>query len=166
MSCPTSNMEIERKFLIAEMPSEISLCRCVHITQFYLHTANGENERRIRMMSEGAVDRFFITEKGSGGMIRTEIEREISSEEYSSLLPQVIPAPISKRRHYVPLDGGLTAEVDVYGGSLSGLVVVEVEFDSPETARAFAPPVWFGREITDDKRFKNRALALVGLPTD
>ena len=41
-------------------------------------------------------------------------------------------------RHYVPLGGGLRAEVDVYDGELDGLRTAEVEFGSREEADGFA----------------------------
>jgi CYTH domain-containing protein len=62
------------------------------------------------------------------------------------------------------LDDGLTAEVDVYEGALAGLITAEVEFSSEEASSAFAPPGWLGREVTGDKRYANRALAVDGLP--
>jgi len=64
----------------------------------------------------------------------------------------------------VPVDDGLTAEVDVYDGDLAGLVVAEIEFDSPEQGDAFEPPGWLGREVTDDSRYGNRTLAVEGRP--
>jgi CYTH domain-containing protein len=46
------------------------------------------------------------------------------------------------------------------------LSVAEVEFDTEEAADTFEPPAWFGREVTDDARFKNQRLASEGAPTD
>ena len=42
----------------------------------------------------------------------------------------------------------VVAEVDRYGGELDGLWTVEVEFDDEAAAEAFAPPAWFGPELT------------------
>jgi CYTH domain-containing protein len=58
----------------------------------------------------------------------------------------------------------VTIELDVFRGGLSGLCVAEVEFPSEEEAAAFSPPDWFGREVTDDERFKNKSLARHGRP--
>ena len=30
---------------------------------------------------------------------------------------------------------------------------------TPEEAKKFIPPIWFGNDITNDKRFKNKNLA-------
>ena len=51
-----------------------------------------------------------------------------------------------------------------YKGELSGLAVCEVEFDDENQAKEFLPPYFFGKEITGDARYRNRNLALNGLP--
>jgi CYTH domain-containing protein len=60
--------------------------------------------------------------------------------------------------------GGLRIEVDVYDGALTGLVLAEVEFATEQDSAAFEPPDWFGAEVTEDARYKNRALAVDGRP--
>lgn len=66
---------------------------------------------------------------------------------------------IEKTRVFVPIEQGYTAELDIYHGFLEGLLTVEVEFPSEEAALEFIPPIWFGEDITSDKRFKNKSLA-------
>ena len=55
-------------------------------------------------------------------------------------------------------------ELDVYDGALTGLLTAEVEFASLEASVAFRPPPWLNREITEDKRYKNKNLAVKGMP--
>jgi CYTH domain-containing protein len=43
-------------------------------------------------------------------------------------------------------------------------MLVEVEFASVEDSARFSPPEWFGPEVTEDERYKNRQLAVHGLP--
>jgi CYTH domain-containing protein len=64
----------------------------------------------------------------------------------------------------MPAGAGITIEVDVYSGALTGLVVAEVEFGDDDRADAFDPPSWFGPEVTDDPRFKNQSLAREDMP--
>jgi adenylate cyclase len=64
----------------------------------------------------------------------------------------------------VPLGDGLEAEVDVYADAHEGLLTAEIEFPSVEASEAFTPPEWLGREVTDDRRYANQALALHGRP--
>jgi CYTH domain-containing protein len=35
-----------------------------------------------------------------------------------------------------------------------------VEFADADTAASFQPPAWFGAEVTDDVRYRNRSLAM------
>jgi len=98
--------------------------------------------------------------KGTGGLSRVEEEVRLSREQFESLWPLTEGRRIEKTRHTLP--GGV--EVDVYDGSLTGLVVAEIEFASEEESAAFVPPDWFGAEVTDDPRYKNRALAVGGRP--
>ncbi len=63
----------------------------------------------------------------------------------------------------VPVDG-VDAELDVFAGTLTGLVLVEVEFDADDAMAAFEPPAWFGAEVTDDDRYSNASLAVDGMP--
>ncbi len=79
--------------------------------------------------------------------------------------PGPTPRAGGSRRHDIgSLCGAHVVELDVFAGDLDGLVMAEVEFTSTEEMTAFVPPVWFGREVTDDGRYTNASLALHGLP--
>ncbi len=71
---------------------------------------------------------------------------------------------VTKRRSEVPLEEGYRAEVDVYRGDLTGLIVTEVEFPSEDESHRFGPPACFEREVTGDSRYANRELAIRGRP--
>jgi CYTH domain-containing protein len=145
-------LEIERKFLAAAIPFDLSPFPRHEIRQGYL---SFDPELRIRQKD----DRYYLTEKSGGGLVREEHETEISEADYRSKEPLVVSRFIEKTRYLIPLPDSLTAELDIYGGFLRGLVAVEVEFDTVEEAKAFTPPAWFGREITEDPRFKNKNLS-------
>lgn len=152
-------MEIERKFLISSLPKGISECRCARIEQGYLDFGDeDEPERRIRKLTEGDKTLYFYTEKGKGDLCREEEEYEIPEYSYENLKELVISSILEKTRHYLSVEG-FTAEIDVYGGSLEGLTVAEVEFSSLEEAEGFTPPEFFGEEITYDKKYRNKNLA-------
>ena len=152
-------MEIERKFLIKALPDRLSEYKCAKIEQGYLDFGDeDEPERRIRKLSEGDEVIYFYTEKGKGDLCREEEEYEIPEYSYNNLKELVISLILEKTRYYVPL-GKLTAEIDIYVGSLEGLMVAEVEFSTPEEAEGFVPPEFFGEEITYDKKYRNKNLA-------
>jgi adenylate cyclase len=141
-------------------PSGLERCRSEEIDQGYL-AADAESEVRVRRIGEQS----FLTVKRGSGRDRLEEEIEITGEQLEALWPTTEGRRLSKRRFFIPLDG-LTAEVDVYGGELHGLITAEVEFDSVADSERFDPPAWFGDEITGDARYANQALARHGVPRE
>lgn len=151
--------EIERKFLLDELPEGIERNPSAEIEQAYL-AVSPEAEVRVRRR-EGTCT---LTVKKGVGEEREEVEVEIDPARFESLWRACGDRRLAKRRHLVSL-GDLTAEIDVYRGPLAGLRVAEVEFPSREAARSFQPPSWFGREVTGDDRYANQSLAIAGIPT-
>ena len=155
-----SGVEIERKFLVDQPPTDLEAHRSAQIDQGYL--AITENGLEVRIRNYGG--QAFLTVKSGAGQVRLEEEIEIDERTFHSLWPLTEGKRIRKRRYLIPAGNGLQLELDVYGEALAGLVIAEVEFDSAEAAAAFTPPAWVGREVTDDPRYKNRRLAVDGLP--
>jgi adenylate cyclase len=149
--------EIERKFLVRELPSEVRDARRDEIEQGYLVV--GPVEVRVRRRSGAPSE---LTVKSGGGLRRVEVNLALTPEQFDELWP-VVECSLQKQRTDVPV-GRWTVEVDVYRGKLEGLVVAEVEFGSEDEARAFVPPPWFGPELTGDARFRNSALAIADAP--
>ena len=77
-----------------------------------------------------------------------------------------IGTQIKKSRYKIPAENDLVYELDIYHDNLDGLMVVEVEFANEELANNFVKPNWFGREVTDNKDYKNASLAKKGMPKD
>jgi CYTH domain-containing protein len=142
--------EIERKFKVETLPEHL-LGPGSAIQQGYLSVA--PVEIRLRAQDGG----HELTVKSLGGLRRVEVTLPLTPKEFDELWP-LATAFVEKTRHRAELDDAV-AELDVYGGKLEGLLVVEVEFGSEEHAGSFAPPDWFGDEITSDSRFRNAALA-------
>jgi CYTH domain-containing protein/CHAD domain-containing protein len=149
--------EIERKFLIEEMPRAES--GQTEIEQGYL-ALDERGEVRLRR----AGGELLLTAKTGHGEVREEVEVPIEPGAFEALWPLTAGRRVRKVRHYVPLREGLRAEVDVYAGELDGLRTAEIEFDSPEQAHRFEPPTWLGPELTGDGRYANQSLATSGLP--
>jgi CYTH domain-containing protein len=154
-------VEIERRFVAESPPPAEALGPGQRMRQGYL-TDDGEVAVRVRITDAAAV----LTIKAGGGLARTEVELPLGTDEAEALWPHTAGRRIEKSRHRIELGGhdALVAEVDLYDGELTGLCTVEVEFDSEDAAAAFAPPDWFGREVTGDSRWSNAALARHGLP--
>ena len=152
--------EIERKFIVRELPPGLGEHRAEPIAQGYLATAPDGVEVRIRRRG----DATLLTVKSGPAMVRVEEEIAIEADRFDALWPLTAGRRLDKVRHYVPLDGGLEAELDVYAGALEGLLTAEIEFPSEAAARAFVPPPWLGRDVTGDSAYANQTLALRGAP--
>ena len=100
-------MEIERKFLTKEVPFSLADFPVRKISQCYISMSP---TIRLRQLD----DRYILTVKGKGLLAKEEFELDITKEEYDHLLTKAESPAVEKVRYLVPLEGGLTAEVDVY----------------------------------------------------
>ncbi len=158
---PPMTNEIERKFLVKEMPAGLENYASNYISQGYLAVTEGGTEIRIRRKG----NKYYETVKSGEGLSRKEAEAEIGSDAFHALWPLTEDMRVEKTRYEIPY-GAHLIELDIYSGALEGLLVAEVEFPSVEESARFAPPDWFGSEVTSDKRYANRGLALYGKPCD
>lgn len=149
-------MEIERKFLVDAPPAGLASHRSEPIAQGYLAIAPDGVEVRVRRRG----DATLLTIKSGPAMVRVEEELAIEPERFDVLWGLTTGRRIEKTRYYVPLDGGLVVELDVYAGAHAGLLTAEIEFPSAEASRAFVAPAWLGREVTGDSAYANQNLAL------
>ena len=146
-------MEIERKFLVGELP-DLNGVKSSEIVQGYVSFSP---EIRVRRLD----DKYYRTEKGEGMVVRTESEWEISKEEAEKMFKEVRTNLIEKTRYYISYNKH-TIELDIYKGIFKGLIVAEVEFESIEEANNFTPPEWFLEDISEKREYRNKILALKG----
>jgi adenylate cyclase len=151
-------VEVERKWLLRELP-DLSAHRGEGVTQGYIALSADGTEVRLRE----ADDKFFLTVKSKGGLVRDEVEVELSQDQFETLWQATAGRRLEKTRYRLPW-AGKNVEVDVYRGALTGLIVAEVEFSSAEESARFTPPPWFGSEVTENEHYKNVNLALHGRP--
>jgi adenylate cyclase len=157
---PEPSLEIERKFKVHKLPENLDQFFRKEILQGYLAVTRDGTE--VRITKRG--DKYSLTIKHGTGKTRIEEEIEITERQFVSLWELTGRKRVKKVRYRIPYEG-TTFEVDVYEERLKGLITAEVEFPSEENSNAFQPPNWLGAEITDDERYKNRNLALHGIPT-
>ena len=149
-----NSREIERKFLLKQLPERLKRARRCVIAQGYLAAEPGGRHVRLRKKGKTA----SLTFKVGRSAHREEREIKLSAKQFSALWPATVGRRLRKLRYEVPWKS-LLIEVDVYRGKHSGLVVAEVEFPDRATCRKFKPPSWFGREVTGEKRYSNVRLA-------
>jgi adenylate cyclase len=150
--------EIERKFRVARLPTGLE--DGASLRQAYVAI---EGDVEVRARSDGT--HHLLTVKGGRGVERTEVEVAIGAAAFAELCALAGDRHLEKTRHRIDLDG-VTAELDLYAGALTGLAVVEVEFASRREAEAFEPPDWFGVELTGEPGWSNAALARDGAPPE
>ena len=152
-------LEIERKFLILR-PSDDFLARFEHsaITQTYL-LPNG----RVRARNYGDKTVYTHTLKTSVTEVtRIEEEREVTESEYLSLLTKADPArkPIKKTRYLIPFNG-FVFELDDFGREYTH-ALLEIELESEDTPFTVPDYITVIKEVTNDKRYRNSAIAKDG----
>ncbi|MBG0782622.1 MAG: CYTH domain-containing protein [Bacteroidales bacterium] len=146
-------IEIERKFLVAG-DFRPFITQSTSIKQAYL-CKDEQHTVRIRITDAKA----WITIKGKpeeDGISRFEWEKQLEQQEATALFERCTLGKIEKIRHLIP-KGKHTFEVDEFLGNLKGLLIAEIELKhSQET---FEKPAWLGKEVSDDLRYTNAALA-------
>ncbi len=145
-------MEIERKYLVKKMP-ELNNYKFSDFEQSYIST---NPVIRLRSIDH---KKYVLTIKSKGYLAREEFELSLTEEQYLNLLKKIEGNTISKRRYFIPIENGFTAELDIYEKYLNKLCTVEVEFDTEEEANNFIPPEWFGEDITYNPAYKNSSLS-------
>ena len=156
-------MEIERRFLVGHGAPLADARSVDRIEQGYLAIDADGTEVRVRRRGG---ETTLSVKSGAAGRTRLEEELPIDADRYERLWPLTQGRRLEKDRHLIALPGGLTAELDIYTGSLAGLCIVEVEFADEAAGERFRVPAWFGREVTDEQRYRNRELAVRGRPDD
>lgn len=144
-------MEIERKFTVRQLPDDLERHPHKRIEQGYLCT-----DPVVRVRCKG--DEYWLTCKGKGFLVREEFELPLTRQAYEGLLAKADGVVIRKTRYHIPWRGH-TIELDVFDPPHAPLVIAEVEFASVEQARAFMPPDWFDRDVTEDPAYSNSNLS-------
>ena len=145
-------MEIERKFLVKQLPDNLSAYPFLSIEQAYLCT---EPVIRIRRQNS----EFILTYKSKGFLSREEYNLPLDEFAYNHLKTKADGIIITKKRYLIPTSDNLTIELDIFEGTHQGLQLAEVEFPNETTAKAFTPPLWFGEDVTYSPTFQNNTLS-------
>ncbi len=169
--------EIERVWTLSARPSIPAGAEVWEIEQGYLAPIAADEEslakagfpegRLRRIVEPGGRERFFHTIKRGSGVVREEIEREITREEFDAAWPRTSGRRLAKTRHRVRerVEGReLVWEIDFFRDL--PLSMAEVELPDEHAACPF--PAWLAPvialEVSEDARYRNAALAMYGMP--
>ena len=129
-------MEIERKFLLERFPEHLPLLESAQVEQGYLSL---KPEVRIRSKSWGENQAFWLCIKGEGTLVREEVELPLKEEEFLRL-KQLLPRPMLHKDYRVYQWEGH-----------------RLEFPTVEEAKAFNPPDFLGREVTQEGSYRMKS---------
>ena len=143
-----ARVECERRFLVADFPSGARFVRTRHIVDGYIE---GTTLRLREQRDDAGPAILKLTQKiaareaeGRENLVTTI---HLAEEEFR-LLQQLPAKMLRKTRYSLPPFG-----IDVFEDSLSGLVLAEAEFDSPEASDGLAIPTFVSAEVSGDDRF-------------
>lgn len=146
-------MEIERKFLVKQLPDNLESYDTWEIEQCYLCSSP-----TIRIRKKN--DEYILTYKNrpkeaeEGVCMSEEVELALTKEAYFHLKEKADGCCIEKVRYRIPY-GKYTIELDVFSGVYEGVVLAEVEFDSVEESKKFVAPEWFLEDVSGDYHYSN-----------
>jgi len=145
-------IEIERKFLLASDDWRDAIESTTRLAQGYL---GGERASvRVRI---GGGEAFINIKARIKGSSRIEFEYRVPLADAETMLSELcLPGRVEKLRHHVR-HAGMLWEIDEFLGDNAGLIVAEIELEAVD--QGFERPEWLGREVTDDARYYNVALA-------
>lgn len=148
-----TNQEIERKFLVFNLPNDYQEYPSKLIRQTYIAIEDNGTEVRLRKVDND----FILTVKSMGTLVRLEREIKLTEDQYNQLLPVTQDRQIDKTRYSIPYQNHVI-ELDVFKNNLKGLIIAEIEFTSINEANEFKKLSWMGIEVTSNSNFKNRNL--------
>jgi len=140
-------LELERTFLAKYLP-ELEGCEKVRIKDIYVPADMKHPVIRIRMKG----DSYMITKKepeDGDASAQNEYTIPLTEEEFRAF-EGVEGKELVKVRYYMDWKER-TAEIDVFGGKLEGLVLVDFEFDTKEEKENFEPPEFCLADVTQEE---------------
>lgn len=157
--------EIERKWLIDKnkIPYDLN-GKDVHkyeIKQTYLCF---DPEMRVREYNNGESYEYTLKNNMSkDGLVRDEININITKEQYNNLIIKQEGITIHKTRYQFYEDKELIA-IDIFHNELDGLAYMEIEFKNRKESDNYKTPSWVIKDVTSDINYKNGHLARYGIP--
>jgi CYTH domain-containing protein len=143
-----ARIERERRFLLTQFPSDANVMRIRRIIDRYIEGTT----LRLREQSEESGPAIFkLTQKlptrASGAQQGLITSMYLTKDEFW-ILAQLSAKKLSKTRYNVPPFG-----IDVFEGTLEGLLIAEAEFDSAAAADSLTLPSFISREVSADHHF-------------
>lgn len=149
--------EFELTYLAKRFPYSFSLdTPSKEILDIYIPATSPHATLRIRKRG----DVYEMTKKepvsGTDSSYQNENTIPLSKDEFDELAT-LRGKRVHKIRYYFT-EHDIAYEIDVFQGTLLGLVLVDVEFASNEQKANFVPPTWTLADVTQEKTFAGGVL--------
>jgi CYTH domain-containing protein len=164
-----STTHIEQIYLDRDAPAVALLAKVL----CHGHTPKEVRIRRAQAVGSTEAATDTLTFKSDGTLTRDEVELELETPEvFEELTTRHAVSQIKKTRTVYQLPSGLLLECDVFAEPRHDFMMIEVEFEptvwsreqvTAEIQAAF--PCTKLRDVTEDKSFKNAALAVKLAPS-
>ncbi len=159
----TSNVEIEKKFLIKPIPVEFlkktSNCCMVEIEQAYLKGHGGENCRIRKRCFKDSTQYYLTTKKQISTVKREENEEEISKDVYSNLInKKAEDTEIIRKKRYCIMENYTYFEIDVFP-FMESYMLLEVELDNEMDNFTLPSYIEVVKDVTENRDFTNFFMA-------
>ncbi|MEK7063258.1 MAG: hypothetical protein AAB955_01040 [Patescibacteria group bacterium] len=140
--------ELERTFLARALP-DLDGATSREMLDIYLPTSSDHPILRIRKQG----DRHEMTKKApiddADRSVQLEQTIPLSVNEYAEL--STLPGKRVAKTRYYYTEGVHTYEIDVFREALSGLVLIDIEFDTVADKDAFVAPALCLAEVTQEQ---------------
>jgi CYTH domain-containing protein len=127
-----------------------------------------DSRMRLRRMTDSLSGRqsLKLTKKyeAADPLARPIVTAYLDEAEYALLA--ALPARALVKRRFTLADGGHDFSLDRFEGPLDGLELIEIEQAEDAALRMLSPPIWAGREVSDDARYQGGTLARHGNPEE
>lgn len=156
-----THFEIERRFLIRFPQADYlaANAKMTEIVQTYLLSEKGETNRVRKRGAEGVYEYTHTIKRRISSVRRIEQEQVITEEKYVKLLKLAGPQRRTIEKERWCLDYlGQTFEIDIFP-FWRDRAIMELELRNERQEIIFPPQIEIIKEITDDGRYTNAALA-------
>jgi CYTH domain-containing protein len=152
-------MSISRRFLVASSLARL-IMREQSGTPFVEGHFPASDDRLSYVLFQGTgCQLVLVTEPGADG---EEEERANVPTKQGEFLMEVCAGRLAYQRCLLEM-GGQQAHLESFRIP-DRLHLIEVQLDGPDQARSFAPPLWFGPEVSGDVAYEHNAIATNGPP--
>ncbi len=140
--------ELERTFLPRALPDLLNAPSRA-LLDIYLPASSEHPTLRVRRHGETyeITKKQPVREGDASHQLETTIP--LTAAEFDELAR--VPGKRVEKVRYEHVADGVRYEIDVFGGDLSGLVLVDVEFATVEAKDAFMPPAWLCADVTQER---------------